>query len=76
MYKFLNMFFNSVWDLFSLKWPGFDFSIGTVFLGAAFALVALRIFGKLFSMHIGFGGSAASVASKIKISASRRNDEK
>ena len=76
IYYFLGILFNSVWDMFSISWPGFKFSIGYVFLGVGFAVVALRIMGRLFSLNIGLVGAASSLKNKPKISDARKKDEK
>ena len=76
MWDFFSLLFESVWSMFSLTWPGFDFSIGIVFVGAAFGLIALRIIGRMFNMNIGLVGAASSLKNKPKISDARKKDEK
>ena len=79
MLDFVKLLFDSVWQLFSIKWPGFDFPIGYAFLGAAFAAIALKTFG--FFLGLGIGSSVTGAVSSYqkraaRISKSREGDEK
>lgn len=68
---------NGIWSLFSVNVPGFNFSIGQFWIGAAACGVSLVLLRLLF----GIGGGPAGDASRTrstnnpKISANRRGDE-
>ena len=52
MLDFVKVFLSKSWEFFSIKWPGFNFSIGTVFLAVAASVGALSMICKM----IGVGG--------------------
>lgn len=63
MIQFVKLLFDCVWQLFSIKWPGFDFPIGYAFLGVALSVVVLRLCGVVLGLGIGnasmdFGSSS------------------
>ena len=47
MIEFINLFFTKTWEFFSIKWPGFNFSIGSVFLAVAVSIGALKAVMKM-----------------------------
>lgn len=52
MIEFLKMFFSNIWELFSIKWPGFEFSIGSVFLAATVSVGALTAILKMVGVQL------------------------
>lgn len=64
MLDFIALFFSKIWELFSIKWPGFDFPIGYAFLGVSFSVIALGIVARL--LNISLGSAASSVAGAVK----------
>lgn len=80
--EFVSTLFSSVWDLFSIDYPGFSFSFGAVAIGALVTVVSLRI----LSMFTGISFDSFSIGSTLtgygkgwslkekKISVERRND--
>ena len=79
MVDFISTLFNTVWDLMMIKWPGFDFPIIYAFLGAAFAVIALRLVLSMFdiSLSTSISGAVASGNNrKIKIANARKDDVK
>lgn len=86
MLDFVKIFFSKAWEFFSIKWPGFDFSIGTVFLATAASLGSLTMIYKMIG--VGAVSSAFGVARRglqyskggnnrsIKVSDERKNDRK
>ena len=83
MLEYLSLLFESSWDMFSITWPGFDFPISYVFLGIAFAAVALKVFGQLFDISLGSSisglfarGQRGGNNRNIKVSKERKGDEK
>lgn len=80
---FFYMFFEKIWDLFSIKWPGFDFTFGQVFLAVLLGSAALGIVMKLIGVHVpspGFLVSGATMKGgnnkNIKTSENRKGDKK
>lgn len=79
MFEFLSMFFNAVWDLFMIPWPGFDFPIIYAFLGVAFGVISLRLILSLFGVSLGHSLSDAVKSAnsrEIRIAKARKDDEK
>lgn len=79
MLDFVKLLFDTVWKLFNIKWPGFDFPIGYALLGVAFAAICLKTFG--FFLGLGVGSSVSGAVSSYqrraaRISQSREGDEK
>ena len=82
MLDIFGMFFSKTWEFFQIKWPGFEFSIGDVFLAAVVTLgsltAVLRMAGvsALGGFHlrgiVGRGGNNE----KIKVSPNRKGDTK
>lgn len=75
--RLVTTIFDGVWGLFSIKWPGFDFTFGHVALAGILAHAVLTIL-----LHMG-GVSITSAFTtrggnngKIKISLPRRKDTK
>lgn len=68
MIDFVKVFFSKSWEFFSIKWPGFDFSIGTVFLALAAAVGALAMICNMVGIHApsGVGEVLSSASSKKK----------
>ena len=79
MLQFISLFFNKIWDLFSVKWPGFDFPVWAAFLGVSFATVALSLVGRLFGVPVGSALSGAVRGGNnydIKVAKNRKDDSK
>lgn len=71
-------FVSGVWSLFGIYVPGFSFTFGQLWLGAALASISILVVRLIF----GFGGSAprgvgprTGSTNRPKISRERRNDE-
>jgi len=80
MIEFLKMFFSKIWELFSIKWPGFEFSIGSVFLAAAVSVGALTAILKMVGVSF-LGGFSDFTGrqlqhDRIKIAKLREKDTK
>lgn len=73
--EFVKVWFNAIWDLFSIKWPGFDFSIGMAFVGATLAGIGLTIVGSVFELFHPPSQKGGN-SKKIKVSKERKNDTK
>ena len=67
---------DGVWRLFGVYVPGFSFTFGQLWLGAALASISLLVVKLLFGIG-GSGGesSRTSSTSNPKISKERRHDE-
>lgn len=76
--EFISVLFDTVWELFSIKWPGFNFSIGTAIIAASLAVVGLRIIGKALGISFSTGGlnTAGGNNTSIAIPEERKNDVK
>ena len=84
MLEFFRMFLSKTWEFFQIQWPGFDFSIGDVFLASAVTIGAFTALMKMAGVSVpsfGFlvpheneqkGGNN----DKIKISDKRKGDTK
>lgn len=74
----LGVWIGSTWDLFTeINVPGFDFPIAVLFVGPFLALFGLRLLGMALGLDFGSGNSyGTSRAGKLKISKSRKNDER
>lgn len=80
MIDFIVMWFTKIWELFSIKWPGFNFSIGSVHLAALLSVGALTAIMKMTGVSItgtvrGFGSRGGN-NQNIKISSERKGDTK
>lgn len=66
----------SVWGLFSVNVPGFDFTIGQMYLGIILCSISILAIKMLFGVG-GSGGQSPRTGStnNPKISKERRNDE-
>lgn len=79
MLKFISLFFSKIWELLSIKWPGFDFPIWAAFLGVAFAVIALSLVGRLFNVSVGSAFTGAVKGGNnynIKVANARKDDIK
>lgn len=79
MLDFIYLLFRSIWNLFCIKWPGFDFPIGAAFIGVSFSVIVLRIIGSLLGISLGssLSGTVSSARKlDVRISKSREGDEK
>lgn len=79
MLEWFRLLFDSVWDLFSVNWPGFEFPIVYAFLGCSFAVIALKIILSLFGVSL--GSSISNVVKggnnrNINVSSARKDDVK
>ena len=80
MADFIKLFFAKSWEFFQIPWPGFNFTIGSVFLATLVSAGALVAFTKmtgassLVSMR-GMGLSGGN-NQNIKISKDRKGDTK
>ena len=70
--------FSGVWELFSLKWPGFNFTIGSVFLAVLLSSTFFALAVRLIGGHLPPIGQffRNSNNQHISISNDRRNDRK
>jgi len=74
---FVTVWFDAIWQLFSIKWPGFDFSIGVAFAACILVVIGLALVGKVFDLS--FSASAKQRGGnnkKIKVSKEREKDTK
>ena len=82
MIEFINLLFSKIWEMFSITWPGFEFSIGAVFLAVAVSVGALTALMKMIGVSFLGGFSLRSATSRggnnkdIKISKERKHDTK
>lgn len=69
MMEYIELFFSKSWEFFSIKWPGFEFSIGSVFLAAAVTVGALKAVMKMagVEMPIEAGQAFASFLSGFAV---------
>lgn len=77
--KFFGMFFDFVWDLFSIQWPGLPFTFGQAFLAAALSSGVLAIVLKLFGFslpRINSSSFSGGNNRNIRVSEERKGDEK
>ena len=75
--NFLAVFFNGIWDLFSIPWPGFEFTVGQAFLAVTLSGAALSMFLRMAGVSV--TGTMKSVGGNnrnIKISKERSKDTK
>ena len=68
------------WEFFQIPWPGFGFSIGTVFLATLTSFGALTAISKMFGVSLlpsirGFIGRGGN-NKNIKVSKERKGDTK
>ena len=90
MLDMLRMFLSKSWEFFQIQWPGFNFSIGDVFLAAAVSVgaftailkmigVSTPSLGPVVSRIAGFAKDDAPRGgnnSRIRISENRKGDTK
>ena len=77
--KFFGPFFDFVWDVYSLPWPGLPFTFGQAFLAAALSSGALAIILKMVGVGVPrFSSSSYSGGNNknIRVSSKRKDDEK
>lgn len=79
MFEIIQAIFTGVWNMFSIPYPGFEFSIATVLIGALCAVMGLRILGNVFGFSFGVGGILNHVKGgnnrKIKVNEKRKRDK-
>lgn len=80
MAEFFQLFFSKSWEFFQIPWPGFNFSIGSVFLAVLVSAGALAAFTKMTGVSLlvnlrGFTGRGGN-NSNIKVSKDRKGDTK
>ena len=69
--------FDGVWGLFSIRWPGFSFTFGQVFLAVMLSGAALNAFCRMAGVSpTGFWKSVGGNNRRIKISKERSGDTK
>lgn len=72
--------FVSTWELFTIKWPGFEFTFGAVAVGAVAAVFSLKLLGMLLGISFSPGNFLNQLNGgnnkKIKISKKRAGDTK
>lgn len=73
MWDFIRLWFNTIWSLFSINFPGFNFSIGSVLIGGLAATLGLRILGKALGTSFDIGGFARSAWNVDKIGKHKKN---
>lgn len=80
MIEFISMFFEKIWELFQIPYPGFGFSVATVAIGALCAVFCFRLIGYLTGWSFSIGGWISHVKGgnnkNIKVSKSRAGDTK
>lgn len=89
MIDFIKLLISKTWELFSIPWPGFEFSIGSVFLAVAVSVGALTAFMKMIGVSflggfsLGFSrqnfkkaGLRGGNNKNIKVSKERKHDTK
>lgn len=80
MVSFFQMFFSKIWGLFSIPWPGFNFTIGQAFLGALTSVGAMTMIMKMTGVNpfksAGSFRSGGGNNRNIKVSESRKGDTK
>lgn len=77
--EFLGLFFDFVWDVYSLSWPGLPFTFGQAFLAAALSSGALAIILKMVGVGVPRFSSASFSGGNnrnIRVSEKRKGDEK
>lgn len=52
MAEFVQLFFTKSWEFFQIPWPGFSFSIGSVFLAVLISVGALAAFSKMTGVSL------------------------
>lgn len=80
MVEFFQLFFSKSWEFFQIPWPGFDFTIGTVFLAVLVSVGALAAITRMTGVSLlvsfkGFSGRGGN-NKNIKVSNNRRGDTK
>lgn len=80
MSEFFQMFLSKSWEFFLIRWPGFEFSIGAVFLAVLVSAGALAAIAKMTGVSLlfnfkGFTGRGGN-NSNIKVSKERKGDMK
>ena len=79
MIDLFKLILSKSWEFFMIPWPGFDFSIGAVFLAVLLSAGALTAITKMTGVSIlsNFGFSRiAGNNKKIRIANERRGDTK
>lgn len=78
--EFVQLLFSTVWAMFSIPWPGFDFTIGQVRLAALTSVGALTMIMKMSGVSL--TGTIRPFSSKggnnrnIKVPEARKGDTK
>lgn len=77
---FIKLLFSTVWNMFSVPWPGFQFTIGQAHLATLASVGALTMITKMNGVSItgtfrGFSSKGGNNRN-IKISDARRGDTK
>ena len=77
--SYVQLLFSKTWELFSINFPGFSFSIGSALLGTLVIALAFKAFGYITGADFS-GGLRSAIRggnnAKIKISQSRKGDTK
>lgn len=66
MIEYLNIWFNAIWELYSIPFPGFRFTIGQVLIGASVAVFGLFVLGNIGHFNVGAGLKSFSDKGKSK----------
>lgn len=80
MSEFFQLILSKSWEFFLIPWPGFEFSIGAVFLAVLVSAGALTAITKMTGVSLlisfkGFSGRGGN-NSNIKVSKERKGDTK
>ena len=80
MIDLFQLFLSKSWEFFQIPWPGFNFSIGSVFLAVLVSAGALAAVTKMTGVSLlvsskGFFGRGGN-NSNIKVSKERKGDTK
>lgn len=84
MIELFQLIISKSWEFFQIPWPGFDFSIGSVFLAVLVSAGSLTALAKMTGVslpnfsgfHLSFGNVRGGNNSLIKVSEERRLDTK
>lgn len=76
--EIIKVFLSKSWEFFSIKWPGFDFSIGAAYLAVLVSLACLSAFMRMTGVSVSSAavGSLSANNRYIKISEERSKDTK
>ena len=74
MIDFVEVFFDAIWKLFLIRWPGTSFPICIPFLGVAFCVITLRVVLSLVNVNL--GSTVTSIPQKSNNTIRRLSQDK